>query len=32
VNISGRGRAFPSIDLKALSSGEIRIGWFLLWE
>jgi enoyl-CoA hydratase/carnithine racemase len=30
---SGRGRAFSTgIDLKALSSGEIQIGWFRLWE
>jgi len=30
---SGRGRAFSTgIDLKALSRGEIQIGWFRLWE
>ena len=33
VIISGRGRAFSTgIDLKALSNGEIQIGWFRLWE
>jgi enoyl-CoA hydratase len=33
VIFSGRGRAFSTgIDLKALSSGEIQIGWFRLWE
>jgi enoyl-CoA hydratase len=33
VIFSGRGRAFSTgIDLKALSQGEIQIGWFKLWE
>ena len=33
VIVSGRGRAFSTgIDLKALSAGEIQIGWFRLWE
>src|SRR2546423_14323283 len=33
VIISGRGRAFSAgIDLKALSNGEIQVGWFRLWE
>jgi enoyl-CoA hydratase/carnithine racemase len=33
VIFSGRGRAFSTgIDLKALSRGEIQIGWFRLWE
>jgi enoyl-CoA hydratase/carnithine racemase len=33
VIISGRGRAFSTgIDLKALSNGEIQIGWFRQWE
>jgi enoyl-CoA hydratase/carnithine racemase len=33
VIFSGRGRAFSTgVDLKALSSGEIHIGWFRLWE
>ena len=33
VIVGGRGRAFSTgIDLKALSSGEIQIGWFRRWE
>src|SRR5436309_2635270 len=33
VIVSGRGRAFSTgIDLKALSAGEIQIGWFRQWE
>jgi enoyl-CoA hydratase/carnithine racemase len=33
VIVSGRGRAFSTgIDLKALSSGEIQLGWFRQWE
>src|SRR5205814_785157 len=33
VIISGRGRAFcTGVDLKALSSGEIQVGWFRQWE
>ena len=33
VIVSGRGRAFcTGIDLQALSSGEIQIGWFRRWE
>ena len=33
VVIAGRGRAFSTgIDLKALASGEIQIGWFRQWE
>ena len=31
--MAGRGRAFSTgIDLKALSRGEIQIGWFRQWE
>ncbi len=33
VIVAGRGRAFcTGVDLKALSAGEIQVGWFRRWE